>query len=230
MGKICDIKKFKITILKLAIPMGKASVGVSMEKNVESDKMSAFVNLVQSIPEVKRIDRIRVREHGHYIIIDVRVGIPADLGVQEGHDISRSIKHAIMNQYPEVEKVIVHLIHGTKKGVTSRGFHVQQVNRITDNDQNRTPACGQPSIVSKRDVRGWIWFHSEAWVNNDRVLRRQPIEEVSIGEVMIIKPGEEIPFDGTHLGKLSTGTSFSLGPLSCQTNWLQLLRDNTSSL
>jgi divalent metal cation (Fe/Co/Zn/Cd) transporter len=56
--------------------MGKASVGVLMEKTVDSDKMNAFINLVRSVPEVKRIDRIRARDHGHYIIVDVRVGVP----------------------------------------------------------------------------------------------------------------------------------------------------------
>ncbi|MFD0678308.1 MULTISPECIES: cation diffusion facilitator family transporter [unclassified Paenibacillus] len=96
-------------VLKLAVHMGKTSVGVLMEKNVDSEKLNAFVNLVRSVPEVKRIDRIRARDHGHYIIIDVRVGIPADLTIQNGHDISRHIKETIMNQHPDVEEVLVHL-------------------------------------------------------------------------------------------------------------------------
>ncbi|NOU92533.1 cation diffusion facilitator family transporter [Paenibacillus sp. LMG 31456] len=96
-------------VLKLAVHMGKASVGVLMEKNVDSEKLNAFINLVQSVPEVKRIDRIRARDHGHYIIIDVRVGVQAELTIQNGHDISRHIKEAIMNQHPDVEEVMVHL-------------------------------------------------------------------------------------------------------------------------
>ncbi|MCR8630129.1 cation diffusion facilitator family transporter [Paenibacillus radicis (ex Xue et al. 2023)] len=96
-------------VLKLAVHMGKASVGVLMEKNVDSEKLNAYINLVQSVPEVKRIDRIRARDHGHYIIIDVRVGIPAELTIQNGHDISRHIKETIMNQHPDVEEVLVHL-------------------------------------------------------------------------------------------------------------------------
>ncbi|WP_232697424.1 cation diffusion facilitator family transporter [Brevibacillus daliensis] len=96
-------------VLKLAIHMGKTSVDVLMEKNVDSDKMNDFINLVQSVPEVKRIDRIRAREHGHYIIVDVRVGVPAEFSVQEGHDISRHIKQSIMNHHPDVEEVLVHL-------------------------------------------------------------------------------------------------------------------------
>jgi cation diffusion facilitator family transporter len=104
-------------VLKLAVHMGKASVGVLMEKTVDSDKMNAFINLVRSVPEVKRIDRIRARDHGHYIIVDVRVGIPAEFSVQEGHDISRLIKLSIKNQHPEVEEVMVHLNPWYKENV-----------------------------------------------------------------------------------------------------------------
>jgi len=96
-------------VLKLAVHMGKTSVDVLMEKNVDDLKIKEFINLIQSVPQVKRIDRIRAREHGHYIIVDVRVGIPADLNVQEGHDITRQIKQTIKNQHQNVEEVLVHL-------------------------------------------------------------------------------------------------------------------------
>ena len=42
-----------------------------------------------TIPEVKRIDRLRAREHGHYILVDLRVGVPGEMTIQEGHDASR---------------------------------------------------------------------------------------------------------------------------------------------
>ncbi|WP_054027748.1 cation diffusion facilitator family transporter [Bacillus sp. FJAT-28004] len=96
-------------VLKLAIQMGRTSIDVLMEKNIDEDRMEQISELVQSIPEVKRIDRIRGREHGHYIIVDVRVGIPAELSVQEGHDISREIKRVIQARNPIVEEVLVHL-------------------------------------------------------------------------------------------------------------------------
>ncbi|MFD0712817.1 cation diffusion facilitator family transporter [Paenibacillus sp. GCM10027626] len=96
-------------VLKLAIEMGRDTIDVLMEKNIDDSRMEELVTLVQSIPEVKRIDRIRAREHGHYMIVDVRVGIPADLSVQEGHDISKKIKQTIIKENPLVEEVLVHL-------------------------------------------------------------------------------------------------------------------------
>jgi cation diffusion facilitator family transporter len=96
-------------VLKLAIEMGRESVDVLMEKNIDSEIMEIIFEVVQSVPQVKRIDRIRAREHGHYIIVDVRVSIPATLSIQEGHDVSKDIKKAIRNRHSNVEEVLVHL-------------------------------------------------------------------------------------------------------------------------
>ncbi|TVY11342.1 cation diffusion facilitator family transporter [Paenibacillus cremeus] len=96
-------------VLKLAYQMGKEAVDILMEKTVPSEILTDYQNLVLSIPEVKRIDRIRARAFGKYVMVDVRVGIPAQLSVQEGHDISRKIKQIIMAQHNDVEEVLIHL-------------------------------------------------------------------------------------------------------------------------
>ncbi|TYP69494.1 cation diffusion facilitator family transporter [Paenibacillus methanolicus] len=96
-------------VIRLAIHMGRTSIDVLMEKNVSSETLEEITQLVLGVPEVKRIDRIRAREHGHYMIVDVRVGIPAQLSVQQGHDVSRAIKKAIASQMEGIEEVLVHL-------------------------------------------------------------------------------------------------------------------------
>ncbi|MNG36347.1 hypothetical protein D3C84_1233510 [compost metagenome] len=42
-------------------------------------------------------------------MIDVRVGIPGELSIQEGHDVSRKIKQTILNHHKDVEEVLIHL-------------------------------------------------------------------------------------------------------------------------
>lgn len=96
-------------VMKLAYEMGRESIDILMEKNISAEQLDRLTAIVRSIPQVKRIDRIRAREHGHYIIIDLRVSIPNQLTVQQGHDISREIKYSIMNNYPNVEEVMIHL-------------------------------------------------------------------------------------------------------------------------
>ncbi|QDX95447.1 cation transporter [Brevibacillus laterosporus] len=96
-------------VLKLAYEMGKESIGILMEKNVPLDQLNQLENIVRSISQVKRIDRIRAREHGHYIIVDIRVSVSNDLTIKEGHDISRLIKNTIKSEIQDVEEVLVHL-------------------------------------------------------------------------------------------------------------------------
>ncbi|WP_010491713.1 cation diffusion facilitator family transporter [Paenibacillus elgii] len=98
-----------ILVLKLAYSMGQEAFDVLMEKAVKPEKLGEYAALIITIPQVKRIDRLRAREHGHYILVDLRVSIPGELTVQEGHDISRQIKRAIMERHADVDEVLIHL-------------------------------------------------------------------------------------------------------------------------
>jgi cation diffusion facilitator family transporter len=98
-----------IFIMKLVIRMALETIDILMEKNVSEDKQNQYVLLIQSISQVKSIDRLRAREHGHYILVDARVSVPGDLTVKEGHDISRLIRNKIIENHPDVDEVLVHL-------------------------------------------------------------------------------------------------------------------------
>jgi cation diffusion facilitator family transporter len=98
-----------LLVIKLAFEMGKESFDILMEKNVGEQKMEAYAELIHSIPEVKRIDRLRAREHGHYILVDVRIALRGDMTIQQGHDTGRDIKQKIMNAHSDVGEVLVHV-------------------------------------------------------------------------------------------------------------------------
>lgn len=98
-----------LLVLKLAFNIGKDSVDILMERTVPAEKLSRYEKLISDLDEIRRIDRVRAREHGHYIIVDVRVGVPSHYTIQRGHDISREIKRCIMEEDPDVVEVMVHL-------------------------------------------------------------------------------------------------------------------------
>jgi cation diffusion facilitator family transporter len=98
-----------LLVIKLAFDMGKESFDILMEKNVGEQKMEAYAELIRSIPEVKRIDRLRAREHGHYILVDVRIAMRGDMTIQQGHDTGRDIKQKIINAHSDVGEVLVHV-------------------------------------------------------------------------------------------------------------------------
>jgi len=98
-----------LLVLKLAVGMGREAVDILMEKNAAAEKLDAYHALIQSVGHIKRIDRVRAREHGHYITVDVRVGVPGDFTIQRGHDITREIKRRIMEADTDVIEVLVHV-------------------------------------------------------------------------------------------------------------------------
>ncbi|ARD47369.1 cation-efflux pump [Sporosarcina sp. P37] len=98
-----------ILVFKIAMEIGKESVDILMEKSVCDDRLLSFEELICSIPEVKRIDRLRAREHGHYVLVDIRIGVAGDLTIQEGHIISSRLRNLIMAENEDVDEVLIHL-------------------------------------------------------------------------------------------------------------------------
>ncbi|MBH8601414.1 cation diffusion facilitator family transporter [Thermoactinomyces sp. CICC 23799] len=98
-----------LLILRVAIHMGKEAVDILMERNIPEEELKIYRELILKVDGVKRIDQLRGREHGHYRLIDVRVGVPADLTVKEGHDIASRVKETLMNEFQEIQEVFVHV-------------------------------------------------------------------------------------------------------------------------
>lgn len=96
-------------ILKVAVEMGIESINVLMESSVPPEKQEEYRDLIHTFPQVKRIDRLRAREHGNYILIDVRISMPGDMTIKEGHDITKNIRNTIMSTHENVEEVLIHV-------------------------------------------------------------------------------------------------------------------------
>ncbi|HWL24956.1 MAG TPA: cation diffusion facilitator family transporter [Ureibacillus sp.] len=98
-----------ILVFRLAYGMLVEAGASLMEKSVDHKLLDAFQKLILTVTEVKRIDRLRARESGHYILVDLRVSVPGNLSIQEGHDIIRKIKKTIMEHHEDVAEVLIHL-------------------------------------------------------------------------------------------------------------------------
>ena len=96
-------------IFKIAKEMLTEAFHILIERNVKPEMLEQFEAVILSFEEVRRIDRIRAREHGHYIMMDIRISIDQDKTIKEGHDLSREIKHALMKKFDHVEEVLIHL-------------------------------------------------------------------------------------------------------------------------
>jgi len=96
-------------IFRISWQMMNEAFQILMERNVAPDLLDEFTSTIESFPEVKRIDLIRAREHGHYILVDVRISIDHFKTIKQGHDLGREIKKVLMAKNDHIQEVLIHL-------------------------------------------------------------------------------------------------------------------------
>lgn len=98
-----------LLVLRIAIKMMVRSTNVLMESSVDKTRQEEYRQVFLSFPQVKAIDILRAREHGNSILIDAQIRLPASLSIQEGDDITEAIRGRMMQQFPDVEEVLIHI-------------------------------------------------------------------------------------------------------------------------
>ena len=96
-------------IFKISKEMLMEAFDILLERNIDAETLQEYINVVDEFQEVKRIDRIRAREHGHYILVDLRISIDHFKTIKEGHDLAKLIKGRLMERYDNIHEVLIHL-------------------------------------------------------------------------------------------------------------------------
>ncbi len=96
-------------IFKIAKEMLAEAFDILLERNIDAVTLQEYMNVVKEFQEVRRIDRIRAREHGHYVLVDLRISIDHFKTIKEGHDLAKLIKGRLMEKYDNIEEVLIHL-------------------------------------------------------------------------------------------------------------------------
>lgn len=96
-------------IFKIAKEMLTEAFDILLERNVTLDILEEYIAIISEFEQVKRIDRIRAREHGHYILVDLRISIDHCKTIKQGHDLSREIKGRLMEKHDNITEVLIHL-------------------------------------------------------------------------------------------------------------------------
>jgi divalent metal cation (Fe/Co/Zn/Cd) transporter len=96
-------------IFNIARKMLKEAFDILLERNVDLEIINEYRSIISSNPSVKRIDKLRARELGHYVLVDLRNSIDPEKTIKEGHDLSSEIKNAFINKHNNIEEVLIHL-------------------------------------------------------------------------------------------------------------------------
>ncbi|MDR7315075.1 cation diffusion facilitator family transporter [Brevibacillus nitrificans] len=96
-------------VLKMSYNILMESIHSTLDHVLHEDDALPFRECIEGVKGVLRVDSLRAREHGHYLIIDVKIGVDPHMTVEEGHRIGKQVKHALMEKFSQVRDVFVHI-------------------------------------------------------------------------------------------------------------------------
>ncbi|MBS4217037.1 cation transporter [Bacillus sp. FJAT-49711] len=97
-----------VLVLKMAWKLGADSIHNTLDHVLHEEDTTVFRHLVASVPEVREIGELHAREHGYYVIIDLKISVDPYITVKEGHEIGKKVKLKLM-EHPDVHNVFIHI-------------------------------------------------------------------------------------------------------------------------
>ncbi|MGG0716354.1 cation diffusion facilitator family transporter [Robertmurraya massiliosenegalensis] len=97
-----------LMIIRMAWILGKESIGNTLDRVMCEEDTIELRKVVESVSDVKQIDEFHAREHGHYVIIDIKISVDPHMTVEQGHKVGKAVKRKLL-QEKNVENVFVHI-------------------------------------------------------------------------------------------------------------------------
>ncbi|GAC90841.1 Co/Zn/Cd cation transporter [Anoxybacillus flavithermus NBRC 109594] len=97
-----------LLVLKMAWQLGAESIHHALDHVWHEEETVNLREAVLSFSEVKRIDSLYARQHGHYVVVDLKIAVSPHLTVLEAHEIGKRVKEKLLT-FPQVHNVMVHI-------------------------------------------------------------------------------------------------------------------------
>lgn len=98
-----------VLILKMGYDISRESTQTLLDGVLEGGDIAPYESVIEQVAGVEHIDSLNVRDHGHYVIIDVKISVNAKMTVLEGHGIAAQVKKELKESQPRVQDVFVHV-------------------------------------------------------------------------------------------------------------------------
>jgi cation diffusion facilitator family transporter len=87
----------------------KQALGDIMDLAVPDSVEAEIRRAALAVPEVRGLDKCRVRRSGLSLLVEIHVEVDPELTVQRGHDIGGAVKHALLEAPFRITDVVVHI-------------------------------------------------------------------------------------------------------------------------
>lgn len=97
-----------LLIVRMAWLLGEQSIHNVLDHVLHEEDTVEMKKVAAGVEGVLNIDGFFAREHGHYVIIDIKIAVDPKISVDEGHTIGKMVKERLMNE-KYVQDVFVHI-------------------------------------------------------------------------------------------------------------------------
>jgi len=98
-----------VLVLRMGYRLVLDSIHSTMDHVLHDEDANPLIRAVQSVDGVITVDELRAREHGHYVIVDVKISVNPRLTVAEGHAVAKRVKKHLLQRFIHVADVFVHV-------------------------------------------------------------------------------------------------------------------------
>jgi cation diffusion facilitator family transporter len=96
-------------VLRMGFHLVMQAIQHTGDSDLHEEDAAELLSTVQRVKGVITVDDLRVREQGHYVIVEMKITVNPKISVLEGHDIARAAKQQLMKQFIHVSDVLVHV-------------------------------------------------------------------------------------------------------------------------
>jgi cation diffusion facilitator family transporter len=97
-----------LLVMRMAWKLGSESIHTTLDHVLHDEETVELREVISSVPEVKQINKLHAREHGHYVIVDLKISVDPYMTVEEGHMVGKRVKEMLLEK-ANVQDVFVHI-------------------------------------------------------------------------------------------------------------------------
>ncbi|MFZ3588292.1 cation diffusion facilitator family transporter [Bacillus sp. DJP31] len=97
-----------VMVIIMAWKLGSESIHNTLDHVLHDEDTNEMREVVLKVDGVKKIDTLHAREHGHYVIVDLKISVDPYITVEEGHKIGKTVKEKLV-KHAHVQDVFVHV-------------------------------------------------------------------------------------------------------------------------
>ena len=96
-------------ILKAAYDIFRDAMGKMVDRAADAETEKSLTDCVLSEKEVRGVDRLRTREFGSRIYVDLEIRLDGSMTLYDAHAIAERVHDRIEREFPSVKHIMVHV-------------------------------------------------------------------------------------------------------------------------